>query len=398
MKDKDFNLDSPAGAGWRESLFSGASANRDDPFPIDFEAWERRAESLLSPEAFAHIAGGAGAERTLAANRAAFAGWTLAPRVLTGADERGLETAVLGQPLAAPLFLAPVGVLELAHAEAEAAAARAAARLGLPFILSCQASTSIEDVAAAMDAVRPGARRWFQLYWSRSEGLCESLVQRAEAAGYSAIVLTVDAPLIGWRPRDLARRFAPGRRGMGLAHYWTDPVFAAMLDAPPAEDPDAAIAKFIEIHAHTHLAWPHVERLRGMTDLPLLLKGVLRADDAQRAAECGVDGLIVSNHGGRQLDGARTAADALEEIAAAGSGLELIVDSGVRSGSDMVTALALGAKAVGIGRPYVYALACGGEEGVTALLQSLCAEFDMALALCGVRSPREITRDLLRRA
>jgi len=361
-------------------------------WPIAPEEWERRAEEALEPGAFGYIAGGAGAELTMRANRDAFERRRIRPRMLTGNRERDLSVEVLGTRSPAPFLLAPIGVLSIAHEEGELACARAAAAAGVPFILSSAASHSIEEVAEAMG----DAPRWFQLYWINDREVAASFVERAANAGYSAIVLTLDTLILGWRPRDLARAYLPFLSGQGCAQYFTDPVFCARLDKTPEEDLLTAAATMLMTFPNLGLTWDDLRWLREQVELPLLVKGVLTAEDAVRARDCGVDGIVVSNHGGRQVDGAVASLDAFVEVREAlGDDAAVLVDGGIRTGADVVKAMALGADAVLLGRPYAYGLATGGQAGVTAVVEQLLAETDITLALAGGKSVRDLDRSLL---
>ena len=384
--------------------------------PVQVSELQDAARRKLSAENFAYIAGGAGAERTLRANLAAFERVQLVPRMLSGSQERDLSVELFGQTLASPLLLAPIGVLESAHPQADLAVARAAAAENVPFIFSSQASVPMEACAAAMG----DATRWFQLYWSSDDDLTRSFIRRAEACGASALVLTLDTTLLGWRPRDLDLGSLPFLRGQGLAQYLSDPVFRSRLAEPlpptpvsPPATPEllktaaqlrsrgkpfnlglremqTAAARFTATYTRPDLGWDDVSRLREWTNLPIVLKGILHPDDAREAARRGVDGVIVSNHGGRQLDGALATLDALPGVVAAAGDLPVLIDSGIRTGSDVAKALALGARAVLLGRPYVYGLALGGEAGVREVIQNVLAEFDLSLGLLGVGAAREV--------
>lgn len=389
---------SGAGPARQAALFARGGGTR---VPLDPGGLEAAASAAMAPEAFAYLAGGAGAERTLAANRAAFRRWCIVPRMLRDVSRRDMSVELFGRRLPFPLLLAPIGALDLAHPLGERAVARAAAAAGIPLVVSSQASATLEECAAAGGA----GPRWFQLYWGRSDAVAQSLVRRAERAGYGAVVLTVDNALLGWRPRDLAVGYLPYLRGHGIAHYASDPVFRAELagsvrqaeGAGAGEDfAGAAIRHFAATFSRPSLAWDDLARLRGMTRLPLLLKGILHPGDALRAVEAGFDGVIVSNHGGRQLDGAVAALDALPSVAGAVDGrVPVLFDSGIRTGTDVVCALALGATAVLLGRPYVYGLALAGEEGVSEVIANLTAELDLALALSGCPAVTDLSRDLL---
>lgn len=384
--------------------------------PVAPERLQEAARAKLSPADFAYIAGGAGAERTMRANLAAFERVRLIPRRLVGSRERDLSVELLGRTLPAPLLLAPIGVLESAHPEADLAVARAAADEGMPFIFSSQASVPMEGCAAAMGE----SPRLFQLYWGTDDEVTRSFVRRAEACGAAAIVLTLDTTLLGWRPRDLDLGHLPFLRGRGIAQYLSDPVFRSRLETPlpaPAVQPPrtpaliragtelaakgrafglspaqmrAAAARFTATYTRPDLSWDDVSRLREWTRLPILLKGILHPDDVREAVRRGVDGLIVSNHGGRQIDGEIGALDALPGVVAAAGDLPVLFDSGVRTGSDVAKALALGARAVLLGRPYAYGLAIAGEAGVREVIQNVLAEFDLTLGLLGVRAARDL--------
>jgi lactate 2-monooxygenase len=365
----------------------------ESPWPIGAGEWEARAGETLAPGPLGYIAGGAGSEATMRANLDAFARRGLRPRMLTGHAERELAVEVLGTSSPFPFLLAPVGVLSIAHPDGELAAARAAAAARVPFTLSTAASHSIEEIADAMG----DAPRWFQLYWVRDREVVSSLVQRAEAAAYSAIVVTLDTLILGWRPRDLRNAYLPFQEGEGIAQFTSDPVFRSRLDVAPEDDPLVAVGTMLAMFPNLSLQWDDLSWLRERTSLPLLVKGVLTADDARRALAAGIDGVIVSNHGGRQVDGAVASLDALVEIREAlGTDAVLLVDGGIRTGADVLKALALGANAVLVGRPYVYALAVGGEDGVAALIEQLAAETDVTLALIGARSVQELDESWIR--
>ena len=364
-------------------------AGEPHPWPLTAEDWETAARERLAPGPYGYIAGGAGSESTMRANREAFERRRLRPRMLTGNRERDLGVEVLGTRSPGPFLLAPVGVLSIAHPEGELAVARAAAATGVPLVLSSAASHSIEEVAAAMG----DAPRWFQLYWVSDRDIVASFVDRAAAAGYGAIVVTLDTLTLGWRPRDLRTAYLPFVTGAGCAQFFSDPVFRARLAQPPEEDVLTAAAMMLSTFPNLALTWDDLGWLRERTSLPLLVKGVLTAEDGRRALECGVDGIVVSNHGGRQVDGAVAALDALAEVReAVGSEATVLMDGGVRGGADVLKALACGADAVLLGRPYVYGLAVGGQEGVEQVLTQLLAETDLTLALAGGRAASELDR------
>jgi lactate 2-monooxygenase len=354
-------------------------------WPVGFAEWEAKARQALDDGPWGYIAGGAGAEETMRANREAFERRRLRPKMLTGNTTRDLSVEVLGTPSPAPFLLAPIGVLSIAHADGELAPARAAASLRIPFILSTAASHSIEEIAEAMG----DAPRWFQLYWVSDREVCGSLVDRAVAAGYSAIVVTLDTLALGWRPRDLAGAYLPFRTGEGIAQFTSDPVFRSRLSTPPEEDVLLSAGTMLSMFPNLALTWDDLAWLRERTELPLLVKGILRGDDARRALDARIDGIVVSNHGGRQVDGAVASLDALAEVRAeVGADVPVLVDGGIRGGADVCKAMALGADAVLLGRPYVYGLAVGGQDGVEAVLTHVIAETDLTLALIGGTSAR----------
>mgnify|MGYP002624029687 CR=1 FL=1 len=360
--------------------------------PTSFAGLESAARRAMSPEAWAYTAGSAGLETAAEANRAAFARHPIVPRMLGGAGERQLGCEIFGASAAAPLMSSPIGVLEMMHPDGDVALARAMGRLKLPMIISSQASFPMEKIAEA----NGDGPRFFQLYWGKSDAIAESFVRRAEACGCKAIFITLDTIVLGWRPRDLDLGFLPFLRGQGIAQYTSDPAFRAMLAVPPEDNPMAAAAHFTQVFSDPGLDWARIAKIRSWTKLPVILKGVMRADDAAKAVREGYDGVMVSNHGGRQVDGGLGALDALAGVCAAVQGkIPVLFDSGIRCGADVFKALALGAHAIGVGRPYAYGLALGGEAGVHAVMEYLTAELDLIMALNGCRTPAEITRDLL---
>ena len=359
----------------------------ESEWPIAPEAWEARAAEALEAGPFDYIAGGAGSESTIRANREAFERRRLLPRMLRGNRERDLSVSVLGTPSPAPFLLAPVGVLSIACAEGELEIARASAATGVPLILSSAASHSIEEVAEVMG----DAPRWFQLYWINDREVAASFVSRAEESGFGAIVVTVDTLVLGWRERDLEKAYLPFLSGEGCAQYFSDPVFRTRLERPPDEDMLSAAAAVLATFPNLGLTWQDLDWLRAQTELPLLVKGVLAPDDALLAFEHGADGVIVSNHGGRQVDGAVATLDALFAVrGAVGPEATVLMDGGIRRGSDMLKALALGADAVLLGRLYAYGLAVAGRAGAEAVIRQLMADFDITLALVGARSAAEV--------
>jgi lactate 2-monooxygenase len=394
--------------------------------PASLEELELRARRVLAPEAYAYLAGGAGREETMRANREAFERWRIVPRMLRNVSVRDTTVELFGSKLPSPLFLCPIGVLELAHRDADLAVAKAAAAAGVPMIFSNQASKPMEECARVMG----DAPHWFQLYWSTSNELVASFVSRAEACGCSAIVLTLDTTMLGWRIRDLDLAYLPFLRGKGIAQYTSDPVFVEQIqetlreEAPPTGRVTlsalrtlwqlagsypgtrlrnvrsgmarAAVRRFIATYSRPSLSWEDLAFLRDRTQLPILLKGVLHGADAAAAIEHGMDGVIVSNHGGRQVDGAIATMDALPAVVEAVAGrVPVLLDSGVRSGADVLRALALGATAVGLGRPYAWGLAVGGKDGVQDTIRNMRGDFDLTLALAGYASARELGPEAL---
>jgi isopentenyl diphosphate isomerase/L-lactate dehydrogenase-like FMN-dependent dehydrogenase len=366
--------------------------------PMTYEQLEEQARQRLSPEAYGYVAGGAGGEETMRANRAAFERWQIVPRMLRNVGQRDLRVQALGASMPAPVMLAPIGVQSIVHPEAEVAVARAAASIGVPFILSTASSKTMEEVAQAADAVGK-TPRWYQLYWGRDPELTASFLRRAEKAGYSAIVVTLDTPILSWRERDIVLAYLPFLLGEGIANYLSDPVFRASLPQPPEENPQAAIMRFVQVFSNPTLTWDDLKFLREHTSLPLLLKGILHPDDARHALDAGAAGIIVSNHGGRQVDGAIPALDALPGVVAAAQGrVPVLFDSGIRRGADVFRAVALGAKAVLLGRPYMWGLTLGGEAGVRDVVLNTLADLDLTLALSGYTSCAQLTPEALRRA
>jgi L-lactate dehydrogenase (cytochrome) len=422
----------PPGIGrTRQAAIYGAGAGGRRPrVPTAFARLEAAARRAMSRAAYAYMAGGAGREDTMAANRAGFDRWRIVPRVLRDVSARDPSVELFGRRLPSPLLLGPIGVLGMAHPEADVAVARAAAAAGVPMIFSNQASRPMEACAAAMG----DAPRWFQLYWSTEDELVESFVRRAEACGCEAIVVTLDTTMLGWRSRDLDLGSLPFAHGWGIAQYTSDPVFARLVReraaAPPADRaprpslgalrtlldltaahpgaflanlrspvPRAAVQTFLDIYSRPSLTWEDLGFLRERTRLPIVLKGVLHPDDAARAMEEGIDGVVVSNHGGRQVDGAIAAIDALPDVVSAVAGRgPVLLDSGVRGGADVFKALALGATAVLLGRPYAYGLAVGGSDGVGDVLRNVMADFDLTMGLAGCAAADEVGRGALVRA
>jgi isopentenyl diphosphate isomerase/L-lactate dehydrogenase-like FMN-dependent dehydrogenase len=356
------------------------------------EELEQQAKAALTQEAYGYVAGGAGAEDTICSNREAFQRWRIVPRFLRNVAQRDLSVDLLRQRLPTPLLLAPIGVMGILHKEGELAVARASRTLGVPLVLSTLSSQTMELVAQEMaDGVR-----WFQLYWPGNPDLAASFLQRAERAGYSALVVTLDTYLLSWRERDLQNAYMPFLRGEGLANYFSDPVFRAAIQGDPKENLPKAIQYFGQIYSNLALTWTDLAFLRRHTRLPILLKGILHPDDARKAVDYGMDGVIVSNHGGRQVDGGIAALDALPRVADAVAGRSAVLfDSGIRRGADVFKALALGAQGVLLGRPYCYGLAVNGTQGVCDVIANLLADFDLTLGLAGCASVKELSRENL---
>ncbi|SDH98710.1 FMN-dependent dehydrogenase, includes L-lactate dehydrogenase and type II isopentenyl diphosphate isomerase [Rhodococcus triatomae] len=418
-----------AGRARQNTIYRDGVFGKRPSVPTDFAGLEAAARRKMSPKAWAYVHGGAGSGSTMSANRAAFDRWQIVPRVLRDVSERDLGVELFGRRLPAPVLLAPVGAAELAHPDADVAIASAAGELGVPYIFSNQGCAPMEESAAAMG----DAPRWFQLYWSTDDDLVDSFLDRARRISADAIVVTLDTTMLGWRPEDLNLGSLPFAQGQGIAQYTSDPVFrrivreriAAVTEKPEVKvtlgavkallsmtsrypgrfldnlrspEPRAAVETFLDIYSRPSLSWSDIESLRERTSLPVLLKGVLHPDDARRAIDAGVDGLVVSNHGGRQVDGSVAALDALTDIAPVVDGrLKLVLDSGIRSGADVFKALALGADAVTLGRPHLYGLALAGRDGVRDVTANLLAEFDLTVGLSGLTSVAEIDRDALRR-
>jgi lactate 2-monooxygenase len=408
-----------SGVQRQTKVYLDGVSGRRPRVPVDHHALERAAERAMSPQAFAYIAGGAGGEATVRANRAGWDDWRIVPRMLRDVAVRDLSVELFGRRHRVPFMLAPIGVLEMAHRGADLAVARAAAAEGVGMTISSQASTPMEDIAAALG----DTPRWFQLYWSTSNELVESFVSRAEASGCEAIAVTLDTTMLGWRTRDLDVAYLPFLRGKGIAQYTSDPVFTKLLDTPldevaprPRPTPAAigtllqilrnypgerskardAVQRFIRIYSRPSLTWADLPFLRERTKLPIVLKGILHPEDARRAVAEGVDGIWVSNHGGRQVDGAIATIEALPGIVdAVGGEVPVLLDSGVRGGADVFKALALGARAVMIGRPFAYGLAVAGEAGVREVIQNLVADTDLTFGLAGCASIAEATRESL---
>ena len=373
-------MGTPPPSNYANEIYLAGLGGTVPAWPTDPAALEEHARERVEAGPFWYAAGAAGAGATHRANLAAFDRWRIVPRMLADATARTSATTLLGEAVPAPVVTAPIGVQGIMHADGELAVARVAAELGLPMAVSTVSSFTLEEIALA----NGDGMRWFQLYWPNDEDVCASLLARAAAAGYSALVVTLDTWLLGWRPHDLDQAYLPFLEGKGLANYFTDPAFRAGLQKAPEDDLFAALLRWLPIFSGQDKTWERIAFLREHWAGPILLKGIQHPDDARRAVDAGVQGIVVSNHGGRQVDGAIASLDALSEIVAAvGSQLEVLFDSGVRTGADVIKAVALGARAVLYGRPWVYGLALGGEDGVRHVLRCLLADLDLGLALSG---------------
>ncbi len=379
---------------YQNEIYGAGLSGVQPRFPIRFEELEAKAHAAMPASLVSYVAGGCGNERTQNANAAAFDHWGLVPRMFVGARKRDLSVRLFGLTLPSPLFMSPVGVIGLCSPDGhgDLATARAAAQTGVPMVASTLTVDPMEEVAAAFGDT-PG---FFQLYTPTDRELAQSLVHRAETAGFKAIVVTLDTWLTGWRPRDLSTANFPQLRGLCLENYFSDPRFLAMLEKPPHADLAAAVRQWGRIFGNP-LTWDDLPWLRSMTKLPLVLKGICHPDDARRAIDGGADGIYCSNHGGRQANGGMAAIDMLPGVAKAAGDTPVLFDSGVRSGVDVIKALALGATAVGVGRPYAYGLALGGTEGAVHVLRCLLAEADLHMAVDGVRSLAELNPERLTR-
>jgi lactate 2-monooxygenase len=384
-------------------IYGGAAAAAGKPvLPVAFEDWEAKAKATLPEEVYWYIAGAAGGGDTMRANREAFQRHYIRPCMARDVSGRDIGITLFGARYPAPFLLAPIGVQGIMHTDGELATARGAASTGVPFILSNVSSFTIEQVAAAASssaaaAVPAGdAPRWFQLYPGKNREIIKSALARAESAGYSAIVVTLDTAMLGWREADLRTGYLPFIQAKGCANYFSDPTFRALLPKPPEEDPRSAVLLMLSLFTNPRFTWDDVEWLKQATKLPLLVKGILTSDDAKTAIDRGVDGIIVSNHGGRQVDGAIATLDALPEVCdAVKDRVPVLLDSGVRRGPDVLKAIALGATAVLIGRPFAYALASDGEAGVRHVIRTLMADVDITLALSGRTSVEDLDESFL---
>lgn len=368
-------------------IYSNMLLGQGYDVPLSAEEWRDKARANLADGPWWYVEGSAGAEATMDENRQAFSRYKLCPRMLRNVADRDLQVTLFGKNYPMPFLLAPVGVQSIIHPDGERASARAAAKSGIGYVLSTVSSVPMEEIAAVMG----DAPRWFQLYPGKDPEIVSSMVQRAETAGYGALVVTVDTTMLGWRMHDLKNAYLPFMLGEGIANFLTDGAFTSRLAASPAENQMAAIQEFLNVYVNPAFTWEDLENVRKQTKLPLLVKGITHPEDAKMALRMGADGLVVSNHGGRQVDGAIAALDALQKIReVVGPNVTVLMDSGIRTAADILKAKALGADAVLIGRPYVYALAAAGQEGVEQWLFHMMAELDLQMALAGYASIREV--------
>lgn len=351
-----------------------------ETFPFRVEELEAKAKEKMSKNAFGYTRSGGGGEETLRKNTASFEKYSILPQYLNDVSNVDTSIELFGHTYRHPFLLAPIGMLKTTHEEAELAVAKAAAKLDVPYIQSTVSSYAIEEVAE----VSEGSPKWFQLYWSNNENISFNMVKRAEETGYQAIVLTIDTTMFGWREEDMTNRFSPLKAGYGKANYITDSAFLSTLKQ---DDEASVVEEILQNIYHPKLSWKHVAELKKRTSLPVLLKGILHPTDARLAIENGVDGIIVSNHGGRQLDGVISSIDALPAVVEeVGGEVPILIDSGIRRGADVVKALALGADAVLLGRPYAYGLALAGQAGVEKVLTNFMQQTRSSLALAGASS------------
>jgi len=366
--------------GMQNEIYNAGLQGQLPDYPVDFATLEQRAHEALGPMLTNYVAGGCGDEHTQDTNASAFHHWGMVPRMMVDCTTRDLSIDLFGLHLPSPLFMAPIGLNGEATQDrhGDMAAARASAMTGVPFCASTLGNDPLEDVFEATG----DTPAFFQLYTPRNRELATSLIKRAETAGYKALVVTLDTWLTGWRPRDLNASNFPQLRGKVMQNYFSDPVFRGMLDKPPEEDPKAAIMLFAAIFGQV-LTWEDVAWFKSVTDLPIVLKGICHPDDARRAVDSGADAVYCSNHGGRQANGGIATIDLLSDVVEASGDLPVLFDSGIRSGTDAVKALAMGATAVGVGRPYTYGLAIGGAEGAAWVLRSILAEADLLMAVNG---------------
>ena len=410
------------------AIYSAGVLGRAPSVPVDPALLEQAAHRVMSSKARAYVDGGAGSGATMRHNREAFERWRIVPRMLHGTTTRDLTTRVLGTELRSPVLLAPVGAGALVTPDSDVHIASGAAAARTSYVFSSQGCSPMEDTARSMG----DTPFWYQLYWSTDELLVDSMIHRAEVCGARALVVTLDTTTLGWRPQDLTLGSLPFAQGEGIAQYTSDPRFREIIreriaaasgpgekvevtlgairsllsitrnypgrfrDNLRSQEPRKAVETFLDIYSNPALSWDHLATLRGRTKLPILLKGILHPDDAARALDAGVDGLVVSNHGGRQVDHSIASLDALVAVRdRIGPEPTVLFDSGIRTGGDVFLALALGADACLLGRPHLYGLALAGAEGVRQVIENVIAELDLTMGLVGTATIGDITRDLL---
>ena len=383
MADDQTRVTSPNYGGYQNEIYFAGLQGVIPEFPIAFKDLVARAEAAMPEHVLSYVQGGCGDELTQDRNADAFQHWGMVPRMLVDCAERDLTVDLFGETLPSPAFMAPIGVNGICTQDGhgDIAAAKASALSGVPFMASTLANDPLEEVIKHCGDVPA----YFQLYTPKNRELAQSLISRAEKAGYKAIVVTLDTWVTGWRPRDLTGSNFPQLRGHVLENYFSDPVFQSLLPSPPKEDLQTAILTWAGVFGEV-LTWDHIPWLRSMTKLPIVLKGICHEDDARKARDLGIDAIYCSNHGGRQANGGIGAIDMLPGVVKGAGDTPVLFDSGIRSGSDMVKAIALGATAVGVGRPYAYGMALGGAEGAAHVLKCILAEADLMMAVNGYPS------------
>ncbi|CCD54848.1 hypothetical protein ACHAPC_004990 [Botrytis cinerea] len=378
----------------------GMFANTVPTVTTDPNKLEDQARSKLAPTSYNYVAGGAGERATMDANRLAFRQWKMVPRMLRPTTKRDLRVNLFGQEYDSPILMAPVGVQQIFHEDKETGLSEVCAEIGVPYILSTASSSSIEEVA---ESNGPNGHRWYQLYWPQDDEITLSLLKRAKDSGYKVLVVTLDTWALAWRPADLDGGYVPFMKGVGDKTGFTDPVFRRKFNekynATPEEKLFEASREWVgDVFSGAAHTWDQIKLLKDNWDGPIVLKGIQHPDDALEAVNAGVDGIIVSNHGGRQLDGAVGSLEMLPEIVdAVGDKLTVLFDSGIRTGVDVIKALSLGAKAVLVGRPAIYGLAIGGKQGAKQVLQGILADVDQSMGLAGIQDIKGCNRSMIRR-
>jgi lactate 2-monooxygenase len=384
----------PAFGDYQNEIYFKGLHGVKPKLPVNFSLLEQQAHAAMPDNVLSYVAGGCGDERTQDINVAAFQRWGLIPRMMVDCSKRDMSVELFGKRWASPLFMAPIGVLGICAQDGhgDLATAKAAALTGVPMVASTLSNDPMEAVAEGIGK----STGFFQLYTPNDIPLAESFVRRAEAAGFKAIVVTLDTAILGWRPRDLNDANFPQLRGHALANYFSDPRFRSLLAKPPEEDRATAVMRVLQLFGKP-LTWANLPWLRSLTKLPLILKGICHPDDARRAIDGGVDAIYCSNHGGRQANGGVPAIEMLPAVVAASGDTPVLFDSGIRSGTDIVKALALGARAVGVGRPYAYGLALDGVDGIVHVLRCLLAEADLLMAVDGYPTVADLKPEAMMR-